>query len=158
MYTIMPYRRNTDVMNPFALADSFLRPFFGDFHTVNDAFRVDVKDTGDAWQLTAELPGVKPEDISLKAENDVLTIEADMNTERKQEEGSYLYTERRSGHMARSFNLEGVDQNAISANYENGVLCVKLPKEAPVEKKTARTIAIEGVKPAEHHEDGENNG
>jgi len=70
---------------------------------------VDVKDTGDAWQLTAELPGVKPEDISLKAENNVLTIEADMNTERKQEEGSCLYTERRSGHMARSFNFEGVD-------------------------------------------------
>ena len=37
-------------------------------------------------------------------------------------------------------------------------LTAELPKEAPVEKKTARTIAIEGVKQAEHHEDGENNG
>ena len=157
MYTIMPYRRNESAINPFAFADSFLRPFFGDLRPAN-AFRVDVKDTPDAWQLTAELPGVKPEDISLKAENDVLTIEADVNTERKEENSSYLYTERRSGHMARSFSLEGVDQNAITAGYENGVLTVKLPKEAPVEKKTARTIAIEGVKPAETHEPEESNG
>jgi len=71
----------------------------------------------------------------------MLTISADIQTEDKQEEGNRYYCERRTGHVERSFNLDGIDAENIEANYKNGVLYVSLPKDKPAEK-TVRKIAI----------------
>ncbi len=153
MYTMTPYHANRMVRSLFSplFSDDFFRPLVDLSKTVSgDSFRVDVKDGPEAYTLTAELPGVKPADISLNTENDVLTIEADLNTERKEENEHYVYTERRTGHMARSFSLEGVRQEDISAAYENGVLRVTLPKAVPEAPKGARKITISGI-PAEEN-------
>ena len=166
MYTVVPYNRHHNhpatTFDPFFapmanFAENFMRPFFDMNHPAPQTFRVDVKDTPEEWELSVELPGVKPEDISLKAENDVLTVSADVNSERSEERHHYVYTERRTGRMSRSFSLEGVDQEKISASYENGVLKVDLPKMAPVAPKGAKTIAIAGVpEKKEAAEGGEN--
>ena len=166
MYTIVPanrhHNRPTPAFDPFFgpmanFAENFMRPFFDMNHPAPQTFRVDVKETPEQWDLSVELPGVKPEDISLKAENDVLTVSADVNSERSEDRHHYVYTERRTGHMSRSFSLEGVDQEKINAAYENGVLTVTLPKLAPAAPKGAKTIAIAGVpekkEPAEGAED-----
>ena len=131
-----------DQLDPFGVMNAMMRPFIGDGRTAPMGIRTDVRETPQAWVLSAELPGVKPEDIHLQVENDTLTVEADVNSERKDEQSKYVYTERRSGHVRRSFNLEGVAQDGITAAYDNGVLQVTLPKEKPAEAKGPRTIAI----------------
>nr|WP_122012236.1 Hsp20/alpha crystallin family protein [Maliibacterium massiliense] len=123
--------------------DAFFRPFFdmSDFFETS-AFRVDIKDKGDAYQLEAELPGVEQENINLSVDNNVLTIAADVNSERRDERENYVFAERRSGHCQRSFNIEGIDEEGISAQYRNGVLEVNLPKKAPQAAQSARKIDI----------------
>ena len=72
----------------------------------------------------------------------MLTIAADFNTNKADKKEAYLYSERRSGHMERSFNLEGIDQEHITADYVDGVLSVRLPKMHKAEEKNSRRIAI----------------
>lgn len=149
MFTVVPYRTRNDVIHTgdpmmnTLFDDRFLRSFFNMGDVLGNAgFRVDVKEEEDAYRLEAEMPGVKQEDISLNVENDVLTLAADFNTARNDKKESYLYSERRSGHMERSFNLEGIDQDGITADYVNGILSVHLPKEHRTEEKNGRRIAI----------------
>lgn len=111
-------------------------------------FPVDVRKTDAAYILTAELPGVKLEDIAITVENDTLTIAAEINHVAREEREGYLVRERRGGHIERSFTLEGIDQNAISASAADGLLTITLPKEAPAEGKGPRRIAISGSAPA----------
>lgn len=146
MYTLVPYRSRREVSRPSLFDDRFFRSFFDMNDMVGSAgFRVDVKEQPDAYTLEAELPGVKQDQISLTVDNDVLTIAADMNVEKKEEKESYLYSERRFGHMARSFNLEGINQENISAEYKDGVLTVRLPKNTPEPEKVARRIEIKNA-------------
>ncbi len=148
MYTIVPFNRRACRPDPmFDFAESLMRPFFEMGRPAPQTFRTDVKETPEQWELSVELPGVKPGDISLQTENDRLTVSADVNTERNEQRQNYVYTERRTGRMSRSFPLDGVDQDAITAAYENGVLKVTLPKLAPAAPKEARKIAITGVEP-----------
>ena len=156
MYTLVPFRGRrelshaNDMMNGM-LNDRFFRSFFDMSDWMGNAgFRVDVKEQPDAYQLEAELPGVREDQIDLTVDNDVLTISANLNTEKKEEKDNYLYSERRSGHMERSFNLEGISQEGISAKFENGVLFITLPKEKPQPQRSARRIAIGGVDKADN--------
>ena len=146
MYTMTTCRPVSHrVYDPMNFVDAMMRPFFEGSRAMPMTIRTDIRETPEAWLLSAELPGMKPEDIHLQAENDVLTIEADVNTERQEEKDSFVCTERRSGHVSRSFSLEGVAQDGIRAAYEHGILRVTLPKAKPDEPKGPRTIAIEGA-------------
>ena len=150
MYTLVPYRRNLtrEITRPF-MGDAWLRSFFDMSDVVGSAgFRVDVREDDKAYHLEAELPGVPKDKLSVNVEDGLLTISADLNEEKKEEHGSYLYSERRSGHVERSFNLEGIDAENITADYKNGVLMLNLPKEQPVPKKDARKIEIAGTENA----------
>ena len=147
MYTLVPFRRNVscDVTSPFN-TDSFLRSFFDMSDRVGSAgFRVDIREDEKAYHLAAELPGVPKDKLSVTVDEGTLTISADLNEEKKEEHASYLYSERRVGHVERSFNLEGVDADSISADYKNGVLMLNLPKLQPEPKKEARKIDITGT-------------
>ncbi len=145
MYTVMPRRP----LRPELMMDRMFREFCG--HPARPArpgFRVDVRETEGAYLIEAELPGVKLADIDLTLENDVLTIAADRNTMSREEQDGYLHTERRTGHMERSFTLEGIDQAGITAACADGILTVTLPKEAPATGKEKRKIAICGAAPS----------
>jgi len=122
------------------LSDSFFRPLLNDGVFAN-GFRVDIREKDEAYHLEAELPGLQEDQINLTVDENMLTISADIQTEDKQEEGNRYYCERRTGHVERSFNLDGIDAENIEANYKNGVLYVSLPKDKPAEK-TVRKIAI----------------
>lgn len=112
------------------------------------SFPVDVRRTDAGYILTAELPGVKLEDIAITVENDVLSIAADLGHVSREEREGYLVRERRGGRMERRFTLEGVDQNGITAAAADGLLTITLPKETPAEGKGPRRIAIGGGTPA----------
>jgi HSP20 family protein len=146
MYTIVPFRRHLsrELPAPF-LADRFFRSFFDMGDMVGTAgFRVDVREDDNAYQLEAELPGVPKDKINISIEEGVLTISADLNEEKKEEGKGYVYSERRSGHVERSFNLEGINADAIAADYKHGVLLVTLPKIEPEPKAEPKKIAIAG--------------
>ena len=157
MYTIVPFASHRPVRhNPMGplFDDRFFRSFFDLADAGQGAgFRVDVQENPQDYVLSAELPGVKPEDIHVQVENDTLTVEADMNMSREEERGRCLYSERRSGHMRRSFSLDGIAQEAISAGYDNGLLRVTLPKKQPEPEKAVRQIPIEGIAPTAEESD-----
>lgn len=134
----------TMIRRPFAprfLTDPFVSDFFDEPSILR--MRTDIRKTEDGYLLEAEIPGVEKKDISLKLDENVLTISADLNLENKEEDNHYLRKERVSGHMERSFNVEGIQQDAITADYHNGILVVKLPK-VPEVKKEVKNITIGG--------------
>lgn len=144
MYTLVPFRRNLnrELSTPF-MNDNFFRSFFDMSDMVGSAgFRVDVREDDKAYQLEAELPGVPKDKLNVSVDDGTLTISADLNEEKKEERGSYLYSERRTGHVERCFNLDGIDVDNIKAEYRNGVLLLTLPKEEPAPKKEAKKIDI----------------
>ena len=149
MYTIVPLHRHSNVSYP--MNSLFDDRFFRSFFDMNDmvgapGFRVDVKEEPESYRLEAELPGVKQEDINLTVDDDVLTISAEVNTQKKEQHQNYLYSERRTGHMERRFSLEGIRQEGIAAAYQDGVLTITLPKAQPEQQKAARRIAISSSK------------
>ncbi len=142
MMYMMPFgRRNDSLMNLF---DQMERSFWKDTGASFSSFPTDIKDEGDQFTLTAELPGFNKEDIRLDLNNGVLTIAAkhEDTTEQKDEKGNYLCRERHYGSYQRSFSVSGIDESAITASYENGVLKLDLPKETPVVTE-ARQIEIQ---------------
>lgn len=102
--------------------------------------RVDVSETDAAFFVRAEIPSVRPEDIDVRVENQVLTIAGEKRREEKQEGESWTVLERSHGSFARSFRLPAeVDAESIEARAEHGVLTVRLPKQ---EKAVPRKIDI----------------
>ena len=146
MFNVIPFRAARNLMNT-SMDDMLSARFFRHFFDMSDmvgtaGFRVDVKEQPAAYVLEAELPGVKQDDITLTAENGVLTIAADINSEKKDNREGYLYSERRTGHVERRFSLEGVREDDITAKCEHGILTVTLPKMQAEAPKAARKIAI----------------
>ncbi len=107
--------------------------------------RVDVHESGDEYQIHADLPGVKKEDINITLQNDVLTVTASKNTEsEKKEEGKVIWRERSSGTISRSFSVSpGTRQDDVSANFSDGVLTLSVPKHhAQAEESKSKRIPI----------------
>jgi HSP20 family protein len=143
---LIPFRRHHSLSHPAANSlfdDEFFRPFFdmGEMFG-SSGFRVDIKDKKDHYELDAELPGVNQEQIELTCDKGILTISANMNTETREEQKDYIYSERRMGRFQRSFDLEGIKEEAITARYHDGVLTVNLPKKEGAEEVCARRIPI----------------
>lgn len=97
------------------------------------AFRpaVDIVEGKDAIWLKAELPGLKPEDVQIEVEKNVLTLRGERKNETKVEKDGFYRFERRYGQFARSFVLpETVDGSNIDAEMKDGVLSIRLAKKA----------------------------
>lgn len=136
-----------DPFDPFQKLDKvfFGDPFFSNATTAVAAFGTDVTDEGDHYQLTADLPGFKKDDIDISVEDGVLTITAERNeeTEDKDQKGRYIRRERTYGSYRRSFDLTEVDDDNITAKYEDGVLTLALPKKQAPEIESKKSITIE---------------
>jgi HSP20 family protein len=118
------------------VADQFNRLFgeqlFGGSEGEGWVPRVNVEETKDHLVLTAELPGIRPQDVEIEFENSVLTLRGRKEeTREEKEEPRYHVWERRYGSFQRSFSLpRTVSPDNISATFENGVLRVEMPKAA----------------------------
>ena len=128
--------------NPFRDFEDINRAFFGDNSLAE--FKTDIRDMGDGFELEADLPGFKKEDIKLSVYGDTLTIKAERHSdfEDQDKKSGYLRCERSYGSYSRSFDVTGVDVSQISASYTDGVLRIRLPKQAP-KQPDDRTIVIE---------------
>ena len=139
MYSMIPFGRNNSLDRVF---DEFERSFFSTPRSQAPAFRTDIKDEGDHFLLQADLPGFNKEDINLDLQDGVLTISArhEETVENKEDDGKYICRERHVGSYTRTFDVSGIQEDAINAAYENGVLKLTLPKlveQAPQSRKIA---------------------
>ena len=101
---------------------------------------LDVVQEGDNILVHASLPGVKPKDIQVTIENEVLTIAGETRTDHEERNGNYLMRERRVGKFHRSQRLpDTVDTEKAETRYEDGVLTVTFPK---VESKRAKRLEV----------------
>lgn len=151
MFGLVPFAKNISKKDSDfnSLFDIFNEPFFHNAlspFSAAKSFKVDVKDLGSAYELTAELPGVKKENISLSYENSYLTIKV-VNKEEKSADDKdktaekYLRQERYYGEMQRSFYIDDIDEANVKAAYKDGILTITLPKS--VKKETATTINVD---------------
>ena len=137
--SLIPRRTLFDFDN---FLDDFWAPLRPTTETPNAAFmpRVDVKDSDDKILISAELPGVKKDDIHVSLENGVLTLSAESHQEdREEKEGKVVRQERRYGKYLRSFNLgSGVQESDIQASFKDGILTLAAPKAKPTKPETKR--------------------
>lgn len=102
---------------------------------------VDIFEEPDFLRIVAEIPGVKPEDMKISVEGNVLTIHGKKEQVAEEKAEKVHRYERTYGEFERSFTLPAtVNAEAIKANYEHGVLTLALPK---LEKAKARQIKVE---------------
>lgn len=91
--------------------------------------KVEVKENGKSYTMTVELPGLDEKDVKVQVGNDMLTISGKKKVERSDEKTHY--SERTYGSFTRVFTLPlDADRNAISANFDKGVLTLGIPKTA----------------------------
>ena len=98
---------------------------------------MDLVETAEHFVLRADLPGLSEEDVNVELEDNVLTVSGERKAETEKSEGGYYRVERAFGHFSRSLTLpEGIDPDAIAAEFDRGVLEVRVPK--PEERKPRR--------------------
>ena len=97
---------------------------------------VDIFETEHELVVKADLPEVKPEDLDIRVENNILTIRGERKFEKKVSEDKYLRVERSYGSFSRSFSLANtVNTEAIKADYKDGVLTLSIPKREEAKPK-----------------------
>ena len=99
--------------------------------------KVDVSEKNGAYLVTAELPGVKKEDIHVAIDGPQVTLEAEVKREKEaSKDERTLHSERIYGKVVRSFTLpQEVDESKAEANFKDGVLELTLPKKAAAQRK-----------------------
>ena len=108
--------------------------------------KTDIKEVDDNYEMDIELPGFAKEDLTAKLSNGYLTIAAkhEENNEAK-DDGKYIRRERYYGECTRTFFVgDDIKEEDIKAKFENGILKLLIPKNAPKKIEENRYIAIEG--------------
>ena len=98
----------------------------------------DVHEGDDGLQVSVELPGLSPDDVSVTVENGVLSIsgEKKQDVEEGEEKGNYHLVERRYGRFERTFRLpRGLNSDKVKAKFENGLLKLDIPKSPKAKRK-----------------------
>jgi HSP20 family protein len=114
------------------LFNDFLRPaLVWENNSEPLPIRVDVRETADAYTVSAEIPGVRKEDINVEIEGNEVTISAETRRAAPAEGEKLLRTERFFGKTARRFALpQDLDEGNAAAKFADGVLELTLPKKA----------------------------
>jgi HSP20 family protein len=133
---LVPSRNRQLRSDPFALLQNEIDVLFDDFgrgffqtRSGDLVPRVDVSETENALEVTAELPGLELKDVQIEFSDDVLTIKGEKKLESEKQEKNRRVT---YGSFFRAIQLpSGIDPAKIEASIANGVLTVKAPKPAP---------------------------
>lgn len=104
---------------------------------------LDVSESQEAYNVTAELPGLTVEQIAIRLKNGVLTISGQKSEDTQDKDGSYHLRERSWGRFQRSLALpDGIDSDGISAGYAEGLLTIHIPKSKS-SQEAEKTISIQ---------------
>ncbi|HEX6983361.1 MAG TPA: Hsp20/alpha crystallin family protein [Balneolaceae bacterium] len=97
---------------------------------------IDISETDNQFHISAELPGMKKEDIKVDLENNRLTISGERSFKNEEDGETYHHVETHYGSFSRSLQLpDNVDEESVKATYENGLLNISLDKNADKVKK-----------------------
>ncbi|HEU5169782.1 MAG TPA: Hsp20/alpha crystallin family protein [Gemmatimonadales bacterium] len=149
MSVFLTHRRAADPFQSLRRLNSLLDDAFGGYALQRDESgtltaawtpAVDVFEDKDSVKIVAELPGVKPEDVKLSIENNLLTIRGEKKQVAEEKTERVHRYERSYGAFERTFSLPNtVDAEKAEARYENGVLTIGLPK---AERARPREIQV----------------
>ncbi len=147
--------RREDFYDPFVafrremdrMFDNFLRgtglPALGSWTDVTPS--MDLNETDKEFVVTAELPGLDDKDFEVTVSGDMLTLKGEKKAEREERNGDAHYIERRFGAFSRSVRLPfEVKDEKVDAQYEKGVLTIRIPKPAELQRP-ARRIDVRRV-------------
>ena len=145
-------RANNNWMNdmPSLFDNRFSNDFFnwglGNYSNTNTSLpAVNIRETGDAFEVEMAVPGMTKEDFRVELDNNMLTISSERKMKNEEKDGD-RYTRREFSYQSfqRSFQLpkDVVDADKIEARYDNGLLHLVIPKKEEVKKRPPRTIQI----------------
>ncbi|MCK4537451.1 MAG: Hsp20/alpha crystallin family protein [Candidatus Krumholzibacteria bacterium] len=98
--------------------------------------RVDIQEHENDFEISAEIPGMDKDEISIEVQENILTIRGEKKTEEKVAENNYHLCERSTGSFERSFTLpDNTDPEGVDAEYKNGVLKITVPKTIKAQPK-----------------------
>lgn len=104
---------------------------------------VDVYETKEDVVVEASLPGIDPANVEVSIDNNIVSIKGEHKKEREVEEKNYYQKEVRSGSFYRTVPLPtAVKEDQIAAEFEDGVLRINCPKEAPVKSKKVNVKVV----------------
>jgi len=110
---------------------------------------VDIYEDEHSIQLKLEVPGIDEKDLDIKVENNVLSVSGERKLEKEEKEENFHRVERRYGSFTRSFTLPStVSTDDIQADYDHGVLKIRLAKRAEAKPKQIK-VSVGGQKPIE---------
>jgi len=123
--------------------DQLFNDFTRGFPTFGDSgimpVNLDVAETDKAFEVTAEIPGARPEDVDISLADGVLTVKGEKKSEKDDKQKNYHMMERSYGAFQRSFRLPAeVDENKIDARFDNGLLKITLPKASGAQSKVKK--------------------
>ena len=117
--------------------------FTSNFNTGITLPKVNIRETKDAYFVDMAVPGLKKNDFHIDIDNKVLSISAEIEENSEQQEENFTRREFGYSSFKRSFSLpETVKEDAIKAEYTDGVLSIHLPKKEEAIQKPARRIKI----------------
>jgi HSP20 family protein len=137
-----PYRDAVTVQRDL---NRLLRGFFspvlgeGEVSTRTWAPPVDIYEDGDNLVLKAELPGLSPEDVQIRVEDNTLYLKGERKFEKEVKEQNYHRIERSYGTFTRTFSLpNSIDADKVAASFKDGVLTLTMPKKEEAKPKTIK--------------------
>ncbi len=118
----------------------YLDDIFDDFHPAPprmDAMKCDVYEKDGNYNIEMDIPGYKKNDIRIECEDGLLTISAEKKYENNEEdkEKKYIRRERHYGKVSRSFTFNDIDDEAIRADFHDGILKIVVPKKDITDSK-----------------------
>ncbi len=122
-----------------SMLDSFFQPTRETDERVTGNLQpaVDISETENEYLVRAELPGINKENVNVTLEKGILTLSAETHSETEQKEGErVIRQERQYGKYVRSLRLgKGINDQAVSATYKDGILKIVVPKAEEVKPK-----------------------
>ncbi len=117
--------------------------FSSNFNTGITLPKVNIKETADAFEVEMAVPGLKKSDFQLELDNKVLSISSEISQKNESKEENFTRREFGYSSFKRTFTLpESVNDEAISATYNEGILRISLPKKEEAKQKPSRSIKI----------------
>jgi HSP20 family protein len=109
------------------------------YRSVNLRPAIDITENDKELVISADMPGLDEKDLDVSLVGDVLTIKGEKRAEHEQKNGGHHYVERRFGSFSRSVRLPfEVDDQEVEAKYDKGVLTIRVPKPAELQKAVRR--------------------
>lgn len=129
------------------LFDSFMKGIgrfgHGEIQKLKFSPDFDIVESGDAYDVKAELSGMDEKDIDVTLSHNILSISGEKKEESSSTKGDYHVSERKFGRFERSFTLpEGIDDSKIKAVFKKGVLSIHIPKKEGAKIKTKKISIV----------------